>query len=199
VGDDLFTADNPGNTTTAGTPQEVDGRYRKVFREGVKLCREIIEGWRQIAPVEVRIKPGNHDTTITWHAGEVLAAMYHNTPDIQVVNPDRLRSYLRWGTCLLGLTHGNFEKDEKLPLLMASEAKEDWAATRCRVWLTAHLHTLGRKQQRAVIQPMDRDIHEEMGVVIRRCRSLSGTSGSRFHGHYTPSGRGVGGAVSLWD
>lgn len=181
IGDDLFTADNPGNTTTAGTPQEVDGRYRKVFRSGVALCREIIEGWRHIAPVEVRIKPGNHDTTITWHAGEVLAAMYHATPDIAVVNPDRLRSYLRWGTCLIGLTHGNFEKDAQLPLLMASEAKADWAETRCRVWLTAHLHTLGRKQQRAVIQPMDRDVHEEMGVTIRRCRSLSGTDAWHFN------------------
>jgi hypothetical protein len=34
---------------------------------------------------------------------------------------------------------------------------------------------LGRKQQRAVVHPMERDVHEEMGVTIRRCRSLSGT------------------------
>lgn len=180
VGDDLFTADNPGNTTTAGTPQEVDGRYRKVFRAGVALCREIIEGWRQLAPVSVWVKPGNHDTTITWHAGEVLAAMYAATTDIKVVNPDRLRSYQRWGTCLIGLTHGDKEKDAALPLLMASEAKEHWAETRCRVWLTGHLHTLGRKQQRAVVQPLDRDVHEEMGVTIRRCRSLSGTDAWHF-------------------
>lgn len=181
VGDDLFTADNPGNTTTAGTPQEVDGRYRKVFRAGVALCREIIEGWRLIAPVSVWVKPGNHDTTITWHAGEVLAAMYAATPDIEVVNPDRLRSYYRWGTCLLGLTHGDKEKDAQLPLLMASEAKQHWAETRCRVWLTGHLHTLGRKQQRAVVHPLERDVHEEMGVTIRRCRSLSGTDAWHFN------------------
>lgn len=181
VGDDLFTADNPGNTTTAGTPQEVDGRYRKVFRAGVALCREIIEGWRLLAPVSVWVKPGNHDTTITWHAGEVLAAMYAATPDIEVVNPDRLRSYYRWGTCLIGLTHGDKEKDAQLPLLMASEAKQHWAETRSRVWLTGHLHTLGRKQQRAVIHPLERDVHEEMGVTIRRCRSLSGTDAWHFN------------------
>lgn len=175
IGDDFFTADGPTNTTTAGTPQEVDGRYRKVFRAGVALCREIIEGWRQLAPVEVWIKVGNHDQTITWHAGEVLAAMYGPTPDVTVVNPDRLRHYQRWGTCLIGLTHGDKEKDDKLPLLMAHEAKADWADTTCRVWLTGHLHTLKAKTQRAVVQPMLSDVHEEMGVVIRRCRSLSGT------------------------
>jgi hypothetical protein len=175
IGDDFFTADTPTNTTTAGTPQEVDGRYRKVFRRGVELCREIVEGWRQIAPVEVWIKVGNHDQTITWHAGEVLAAMYGPTADVTVINPDRLRHYQRWGTCLIGLTHGDKEKDDKLPMLMAHEAKADWADTTCRVWLTGHLHTLKAKTQRAVVQPMLSDVHEEMGVVIRRCRSLSGT------------------------
>ncbi len=175
IGDDFFTADTPTNTTTAGTPQEVDGRYRKVFRRGVELCREIIEGWRQLAPVAVWIKVGNHDQTITWHAGEVLAAMYGPTEDVTVVNPDRLRHYQRWGCCLIGLTHGDKEKDDKLPMLMAHEARADWADTTCRVWLTGHLHTLKSKTQRAVIQPMQSDVHEEMGVVIRRCRSLSGT------------------------
>ena len=43
------------------------------------------------------------------------------------------------------------------------------------MWLTGHLHTLKAKTQRAVVQPMLSDVHEEMGVVIRRCRSLSGT------------------------
>lgn len=175
IGDDFFTADTPTNTTTAGTPQEVDGRYRKVFRRGVELCREIIEGWRQLAPVAVWIKVGNHDQTITWHAGEVLAAMYGPTADVTVINPDRLRHYQRWGCCLIGLTHGDKERDDKLPMLMAHEARADWADTTCRVWLTGHLHTLKSKTQRAVIQPMQSDVHEEMGVVIRRCRSLSGT------------------------
>jgi len=175
VGDDFFTADNTSNTTTAGTPQEVDGRYRKVFRAGVSLLREVIEGWRGIAPVSVWIKPGNHDTVQTWHAGEVLAAMYALTDDVEVVNPDRLRHYQQWGCCLIGLTHGDKEKDEKLPMLMAHEAKEAWAVTTCRVWLTGHLHTLKAKTHRAVVRPLTSDVHEEVGVTIRRCRSLSGT------------------------
>jgi hypothetical protein len=180
IGDDFFTMDNPNNETTAGTSQEVDGRYRKVFRKGVELCREIIEGWRHIAPVEVWIKVGNHDQTITWHVGEILHAMYAPTVDVTVVNPDRLRTYQEWGVCLIGLTHGNNEKDDKLPMLMASEAKHAWARTSCRVWITAHLHTAKQKTQRAVIQPFQSDVHEEMGVVIRRCRSLSGTDAWHF-------------------
>jgi len=174
IGDDFFNVDSQANTTTAGTPQDVDGRYRKVFRAGVALCREIIEGWRAIAPVTIWVKPGNHDTFTTWHVGEILAAIYEGS-DVLVSNPDRLRSYQQWGTCLIGLTHGDKERDDKLPMLMAHEAKQEWAATTCRVWLTGHLHTLKAKTQRAVIRPMRSDVHEEAGVVIRRCRSLSGT------------------------
>lgn len=71
VGNDLLNADNPQNTTTAGTPQDVDGRYAKVFRRGWELMVETIDRLRGVAPVTVKVVPGNHDEDASFKLGEV--------------------------------------------------------------------------------------------------------------------------------
>ena len=54
-GNDFFQIDNEQNTTTAGTRQDTDSRFKKILREGRKLVIDTIEKLREIAPVDVVI------------------------------------------------------------------------------------------------------------------------------------------------
>ena len=144
VGNDLLHADNTvagkGGMTTAGTPQDVDTRYLKMFRMALQLMIRIIERLRQIAPVKVVVVPGNHDRERAAFLGEALWAWFHNDPEVDVDNGANLRKYVVAGNTLLGFTHGDGEKTENLPQLMASERKKEWAETEFRVFHTGHFH-----------------------------------------------------------
>lgn len=140
VSGDFFNVDNDKNETTAGTPQSEDSRWAKSFRCGVQVLASAVDFLRSKAEVEVRFIGGNHDRTRLFYAGEVIAAMYENTPGVVVVNQPRVRQYLKWGTVLLGLAHGDGAKHDKLPLLMASEASDLWGGTTHREVHCGHLH-----------------------------------------------------------
>lgn len=137
------TIDGKGGTTTKGTVQETDGRWQKVFRIGVRTAIGMIDAARALAPVRVVFRPGNHDEQSLFMLGDVVSAWYRNDPDVAVDNPPVPRYYQRYGATLLGFCHGHNEKPDRLPMLMATEARDDWAATTFQDWFTGHLHRAG--------------------------------------------------------
>lgn len=171
-GNDYYTTDTPADTTTAGTPQDADGRWQKSFKHGVRLQTELIDIMRRRAPVDVVVVPGNHDSTKMFYAGVVLEAVYSKCQDVRVINDARPRKYYRWGTTLLGYAHGHNEKHGTLPLIMAGEAPEDWAKTTHREFHVGHFHHKRETQFHAGI---------EVGPVrVRILPSLTATDG--WHG-----------------
>lgn len=142
VGNDIFNSDRatPFSQTTQGTPQMDDTRWQKLFREGHILITNAIQRLAKVAPVEVFMVFGNHDYERTYYLGEVLAAVFDKHPNVNINNGPKARKYYKWGCCLLGLTHGDKERTSELPLIMAQEAKEDWANTWYREWFLGHLH-----------------------------------------------------------
>lgn len=68
-GNDFFNVDNIDNTTTHGTPQQEDTRWRKTFREGKRLAVSMIDRCLSIAPVDVLVIPGNHDEQRSFFPG----------------------------------------------------------------------------------------------------------------------------------
>jgi hypothetical protein len=61
-GNDFLNTDHLGRTTTAGTPQDEAIRYQESFLRGRQLLVRAIDRLRQIAPVQVVMVTGNHDT-----------------------------------------------------------------------------------------------------------------------------------------
>lgn len=167
LGNDLLhsdrTIDGKGGTTTRGTVQETDGRWQKVFRIATRASVAAIDMCRAVAPVEVVVKAGNHDTASTFMLGDVVAAWYRLDNTVSVVNDPAPRSYVEYGVNALGIAHGHNEKPEQLPLLMATEAPDMWARTVFRDWLTGHRHRKG------VV------MSEESGVQIHTMPSLCAT------------------------
>jgi len=167
IGNDYFHADNAMNQTFSGTPQDVDGRWQKVFNSGTALLIQSIERLRQVAPVDIIVINGNHDKTLCYYAGVAIKAYFRNDKNVHVNNTPSPRKYYRYFNNLIGLTHGDKEKIKELPLIMAQEARLDWADTDYREWHIGHLHHKRQYQTQ--------NIHEEKGVTIRQIRSLTGT------------------------
>jgi hypothetical protein len=140
VGNDLLQTDNLAGTTTAGTYVDTDTRYIKAFRRAVAINRWAIQRCSGLAPVVVKIIPGNHDRLTAFHVGDVLAASFAHDPSVTVDNSPTLRKYHRYGPTLLGWTHGSEEKAADLPLIMAQEQAKAWSETEHREWHVGHLH-----------------------------------------------------------
>ncbi len=142
LGNDYFNVNNAAGTTAGGTPQDEDGRWKRSFRVGCKLAVEMIEYFRGKTEdgVDVLIVPGNHDPERIYYMGMYLEGVYGSTADVRINNGEKSRKYYRYGTTLLGFTHGHGEKHDKLPLLMAGEAAKDWAETTHHEFHLGHLH-----------------------------------------------------------
>lgn len=140
VGNDLLNTDNSANTTTAGTPQTVDTRHQKTFRETRQMMVEAIERMREVAPVDVVMVAGNHDSDSVFYLGDALDCRFWNADDVTVINNAAKRKYYEYGRVMLLMTHGKGEKYADLPMLMANEQPEMWGRTRFREIHLGHLH-----------------------------------------------------------
>lgn len=161
LGNDLFHTDGITNSTTAGTPQDWDVRWQKAFTEVRKLMIGCIDNLRTVAPVDVVIVPGNHDRAQCYYLGEALECWYHNCNEVIVDNSPRLRKYYKFGTNLLGFTHGSEENQSDLPMIMATEEPMMFAESSHKEWHTGHLHKYLAE--------------EKFGVTRRILPSIAGT------------------------
>lgn len=165
VGNDLFNADNLENTTTGGTKQIVDGRWKKSFPLARKLMITAIEKLATIAPVDVIIITGNHDEQRTFYLGDSLESWFHNNKNVNVDNSPPKRKYYSYGSTLLGYTHGKDEKVDRLPMILATEAKAEFAKTDYHEW------HLGDKHHKKDIKFTPTE--EVDGIIIRFLSSLT--------------------------
>jgi predicted phosphodiesterase len=182
AGGDWFHVDSMRMTTTKGTPQDVDGSFFAVLEGGINLAVAQIEAWRAVAPkVEVKIVRGNHDYITTAMLGLYLRGAYANDRQVSIGEPMNDREYIEVGRTLVGLTHGDGVKDEKLSQLMAYEAREAWGRTDRRLWLTGHWHS--------------QITTETHGVLIRHLPSLSGTDEWHHRSGYVGNRRSLAALV----
>lgn len=148
LGNDMLHVDNGGlngrgGATTAGTPQDVDGRRAKQFTTARKVSVQLIDKARLIAPVKVKIVPGNHDRDQMYRLGEVLSAWYRNDEVVDVSFGPAKRSFFQYGKNGFMLTHGEEYRRHRdnLTTIMATECPAQmWVDTRYREILTGHNH-----------------------------------------------------------
>lgn len=142
---DALAKDGSGATTTRGTGQDVDTRYKKMFTTVRKTVVRAIDNLKQIAPVDILIVPGNHDEHRMFYLGDSLEAWYRNDENVNVDNSAPTRKYYSYGEVLLGFVHGKeFEtpkKKESLLGVMATERPHAWANSTWREWHLGHQHS----------------------------------------------------------
>jgi len=161
VGNDLLQADNIQGTTYAGTKVDVDSRYRKTYVTVRKMLAETVEKLRKIAPVDVKVVPGNHDTLSSFTLGDSLECKFEHYPDVTVDNGPMMHKTVEWGDCFLVLMHGDKGKQSDYGTWLATTYRKEFGRTRFNEIHVGHKHKLA--------------VDEKYGIRVRTFSSLSGT------------------------
>lgn len=182
LGSDFLHVDNLGGTTTAGTPQDVDGRLAKILETAEQAVIWAVEAMAQWSDsVRVVWVPGNHDRLMSYCLARTVAAWFRSHPGVSVDVAPTTRKYHRYHATLIGLTHGDCEKPAQLPIIMATERPGDWAQTTCREWHAGHYHKSKR------VDSVGLDTHG--GVPVRTLRSLSAVDAWHYRSGFVGSQR----------
>lgn len=171
VGNDFFNSDTINATTTRGTQQTNDLRWKKMYNIGLQLHIEEIETLRsKFNAIEVRYCPGNHDTMASFYLYMALACYYRNIPDVKFVDDFKEVQCFEWGKCAIAFTHGyaNLKRTIKsIPV----EFREQWA--KCPYF---ELH-LGHLHKEMVVD-------DDSGMITRRVGSPTGTDQYHYEERY---------------
>ena len=149
---DFFHADNRGNTTTRGTPVDVDTRWPQVLQAGCMLMVDLITLALSKHPrVSVVNCIGNHDDHTSVMLSAFLVAYFHAEPRVEVLPTTNKFHYFEHGKTLIACTHGDTIKLQALSEIMATDQPEMWAKSLHRYWYTGHIHHTTRQELRGSV------------------------------------------------
>lgn len=139
---DYFHADNlKGMTERSGHVLDMDGRYAKMVKTGMKIMRYMISSaLEQHETVKVINSIGNHDDTAAMFMSIALAEVYEKEKRVIIDDSPTPCHYVRHGKVLIGSHHGHTIKPPALPGVMATDKPKDWGETEYRYWYTGHVH-----------------------------------------------------------
>ena len=166
VGNDVLHVDNKLNTTTGGTPQQVNAHWTEMWEAGFNMYVTQLEQLAQVAPVHVVYNRANHAEHLEWTLVKAVQArlggMKHITWDINRLD----RSCYVYGKNFIGTVHGDKAKQPDLPLLFATEFDEQWAG-KLREIFVHHVH----HGSQTVFKPAK----DKPGIRVNTLRSMSPT------------------------
>lgn len=134
------------NCSNMETPQSrhrmhTTASYGKVMKSGaMALVHCTLRLLEKHQNVTVWIMPGNHNPDAAFATAMALSFYFHNEPRVTVDLGNSAFKYMRFGKNLIGSHHGDGVKGSNLPLVMAVDRPEDWAASEYRVWHCGHIH-----------------------------------------------------------
>jgi len=185
IGQDFFNFDNEKLETTAGTSQDTDTRWQKMFLVGCELLVWAIDLLRPIAPIEICHVPGNHDYKMSFFALHNINAYYRNTDNVIVNLGLKPRKYYQFGGCMIGYAHGKDEGKTRIKALMSTEAPEIWGKTQYREMHIGHLHSQGLLMV------------ENAGLLLRHISSI--TANDKWHANSAYIGAIRQAQAFIWD
>jgi hypothetical protein len=175
---DFFHSDNPQHMTArSGNVLDVDSRWSKILRIGIRIMGRIVDRalWKH-THVTVIIEIGNHDDQSAVMLALCMAERYRNDPRVTVDTSPATFHWYEFGSVLIGTTHGQACKPEKLGAIMAADKPAEWGRTKHRYWYVGHVHT-----QQAWELP---------GCLVRTFRTLAPRDAWHASSHYR-SGRSM--------
>lgn len=142
---DVFHMNDQTNQTPAHRHQlDADGRFVKVLHVGIQTFRHaILRALEHHRHVVVRFVSGNHDPQAVWALAFSIAAYFDSEPRVTVDLSPAKHWFYRFGSVLIGSTHGDTAKHRDLLGIMAADRAEDWGRTKHRYWYTGHVHSSG--------------------------------------------------------
>jgi len=142
IGNDFFNAEF-NNQTTNGTPQQNDGRYKKLFIKGMELYTNAIE---RLIPVfgniDIRLCQGNHAQSAEFYLYHSLSQYFRNAKNVHFSDNYRTTQAYVFGDVGIFFTHGD-ENEKRTIASIPAEFPEEWGKTKFRELHLGHLHKEG--------------------------------------------------------
>jgi len=187
LGNDFFHIDHMLGLTTKGTQLDTDVRWQKSWMIGRAVAVKSIEMLREIAPVEVKIIPGNHDFQRMFYLGDLLSVLYENCNNTEIDNAPTIRKFSRWGKCAIMFIHGDKGRYNEYPLVMLRHIMNLGWNTEYHEVHTGHFHKTKK------IEHMVAD--EFKGIIVRVLKSISGTDAWHDHSGFVDNIKGAEGYI----
>lgn len=141
LGDFFHADDETARTPASKNVLDVDGRYAKVIRVGVRIMIDMIDcALSKHKRVIVRNNPGNHDPHSSLWLSLALQRHYANEPRVEIDDGVKMIWAYVFGDTLHVSTHGHTFRLEELPLVSACDFAEWWGQTRYRYGDLGHFH-----------------------------------------------------------
>jgi hypothetical protein len=144
------------------------------------LYIDLLEKLLSFAEVEVVYNPSNHDLTHGFFLMQLIEAHFSKS-SIRFNVDLKHRKAFRYGSNLIGTTHGDGAKIENLPLLLATEFPILWSETKHRYIYSHHVHHKTSK--------------DFIGVTFETLRSPSGSDSWHHKKGYTGVPKAVEGYI----
>jgi hypothetical protein len=175
---DTFEHEGDGLTSN-GTRMETHGDPRESYRKVRDCIGQLTAQAAELAPVDLYVLSGNHDKERAWYAVDSLHGLFANHERV-TVHTDTRRAAIDWGINLIGLWHGDRQKNVDIAMTLLREFD-----TRGKHVLEVHLgHEHSRRED---------EIH---GVLLRRFRSPTPDNAWAADNLFNHSGKSITGI--LW-
>jgi hypothetical protein len=160
LGNDILHVDGPRSTTTSGTFQDSDGTIFQGFKDASAALEDAINQASAVADVDLIHCMSNHDWLMGWALSQAVAARATRNPRVRATDyniSEAHRKYYRFEQNLIGLTHGDGAKEEKLYGIMVKEAREHISECKNLYWLLHHVHHKDRKTRGEIAYLREKD------------------------------------------
>jgi hypothetical protein len=141
VGDYFHTDNSSNQTTRSGHQLDVDTRWPNVLSVGIRAMRRCIDrALEKHSRVRVISALGNHDDHSAVMLSLCLANFYAREPRVTVDPSVGEFNWIRFGSNLIGVTHGHTMKPQRMREVMTVDRARDWGETRHRHIYSGHVH-----------------------------------------------------------
>tara|TARA_R110000744_G_C19287030_1_gene554253 strand:- start:37 stop:1209 length:1173 start_codon:yes stop_codon:yes gene_type:complete len=138
---DFFHADSSANTTTKGTPVDVDTRIGKTFKLAGRLFQilidKMLETHKEVVVINVR---GNHDSDMACHLSSCLELLYSKESRVNVLPNYSKFIHYQWHNNLFVFHHGDRIKPEQILQTVIKNLDDEWAESKNRYCHLGHIH-----------------------------------------------------------
>lgn len=168
TGNDLLHVENGNGVTTSGTRVSGDLIWLNLFRYGKEAVSLAVETLSKYAPVKAYFIPGNHDQSGVLSMSEVIAALFKNNPNVEVICSGRGREWAVFGNNIIGWHHGNRCDARKAHTMMITDVPHLLHENQYRAVHVGHTHRSAKMETVTL-----NTLNEEFGLVYEICPSLT--------------------------
>lgn len=171
IGNDFFNTDTSTNTTTKGTPQMNDIRWKSLFMQGLEMYKNLFFTLREeFNHIDVRLCQGNHDVMSSFYLYIALSSYFAKDDKIKFCENYREYQCYQFGDNAIFFGHGD-NNFKRLLRSIPAEFYQEWGSSKYRELHLGHLHS-------------ELTVDDQSGMITRRIGSPTGIDSWHYGERY---------------